>query len=206
VLESFNEIRSGIDMTLDKTDSLNQSKQNLLTEKLNQLDNPSLKEKIEASNIIVFAQCKRLFSLIEDIKKLVIETDCDQTYENYKSTYRLSDPKYLDVYESVISKKAKFKKSLGDSLQAEINNTRKLIVRELEMVQGDFYDEIEGDSRITLRAEVWSNQNRCIVWAECTFKQIPRGAAIALLTKFQNDIKNAESEYLNQTLRFISQN
>jgi hypothetical protein len=205
-LEPLTTITFGIPVTIKKLDSTNAYKWQLIERKLNDSNSKKLKKPIIRSRNTVQTQCNSLFNFINEIKRKVVETENDQTFEEFSETGRVLDHINIDVVESVLFSKNRFSTSLADSLQQEINSTRKTVVDQLKITQGDYYDATKGEAYINLRADDCMKNGQPLSWSNCTFSKIPRGAAVALLTKFQYDVKSTEDEFLTQTLKFLYNN
>jgi gliding motility-associated protein GldM len=67
-----------------------------------------------------------------------------------------------------------------------------------------YKDEV--DNALTLRADDDPNQKQAAKrnWEYATFNSVPRGAAVALLTNLQNNVKNAEAEILTRLYSQLS--
>ncbi|MFY0673683.1 MAG: hypothetical protein JXQ87_09770 [Bacteroidia bacterium] len=199
-------ITYGIPVSIKKLDSSNASKWQLIERKVNDSYSKKLKQVIVKSRNAVQSQCSSLFNFINEIKRKVVESDNDQTIEEFSETGRVLDHRNIDVTENVLFSKSRYGMSLADSLQQEINLTRKGIVNQLKIIQGDSYDETKGEVYFSLRANDCVKNGQPLSWSKCTFSKIPRGAAVALLTKYQYDVKSAEDEFLTQTLKFLYNN
>lgn len=203
VLKPFGQIKQGIEKTIDETNRRNNGKWGEIEEKLNDIKEPELTKRVTNAYVNVFSACDSLYNFIEQLKKQVVEYGGLQTYQDYKESLLLTDPKNLVVADEVLIKPNELGQSQGDVLKSFINNTREVIALQLEIVYDYNLDVEEAQKSIPLRAQAPENSEK--TWKEVTFGQIPKGAAIALLTKFQYDTKNAETEFLRQTQLFLNE-
>lgn len=212
VLEAFNNITNGIDETIKVTSTKNTDLAGSIADRVKNAgddDNAKLVgvKAAEASKI-----ADGLYSYLQTLKEQVVEDDTDQAYDDgseecYVNLGKLKDPKNIDVATRLlVEKKAGEQQSGGAKLKAEINKTRESLVNLFDGLVGT--TDVEKDAieaALTLNAnDNPDEKGPKKVWEYKTFNSIPRGAAIALLTKFQNDAKNAEAEILKRLLDKIS--
>lgn len=213
VLEAFNNITIGIDETIQVTKNKNTELIGDIQDRVANAgddDNAKLvgKRAKEASEIT-----SELYEYLEQLKQEVVTTESDQAYEgdpeSYKEKGKLLDPKNIDVATMLlVEKRAGEQKSGGEKLQEKINETRKKLVELFDGLKGTTEAEKEAiNASLTLSAKDNPNEKDVAKrdWEYKTFNSIPRGAAIALLTKFQNDVQNAEAEVLKRLLDKISE-
>jgi hypothetical protein len=108
ILEPLTTITFGISVTIKKLDSTNAYKWQLIERKLNDSNSKKLKKPIIRSRNTVQTQCNSLFNFINEIKRKVVETENDQTFEEFSETGRVLDHINIDVVESVLFSKNRF--------------------------------------------------------------------------------------------------
>lgn len=211
VLEAFNNITRGIDETIKVTGAKNSDLALSIEKRVgNAGDDENAKlvgvKAAEASKIT-----DALYTYLQDLKVQMVEEDSDQPYDGGEESYvamgKLKDPKNIDVATRLlVEKKAGEQQSGGAKLKAEINKARVDLVNLFDGLVGTTDEEKKNiEAALTLNAnDDPSQKGPKKDWEYKTFNSIPRGAAIALLTKFQNDAKNAEAEVLKRLLDKIS--
>jgi gliding motility-associated protein GldM len=213
VLEAFGNITSGLDETIRVSHAKNADLYSLISQRVSSAGDDANAKSVGEKAAQVDELTKDLNQYLEDLKKLMVETDADQTYEQYLNGVEgeygpghLINQKNIDVPSRVLVEKGTKPQSDGEILMEKINNTRKSLVALFDGLNGvneDFKTNL--DARLTLRADDYPDEKGPKQdWEYKTFNGIPCGAAIALLTKYQNDLKNAESEVLKTMLEAIS--
>ena len=134
-----------------------------------------------------------LFNFIAN-KKLEIVLKTDKT----GNLIELRQPDDLNATEDVMLASGKSQTS-GAELKSKLETYREFII---EILNGDTLQQriIAGNLSTTPSAKAVANKQS---WEESLFQRMPLTAAITILTKLQNDIRNAEGEALNTILRKI---
>lgn len=208
VLEAFQNITVGIEQTIDVTKGKNAEIYDVLVAKAGNMDGDENAEKVLERAKQAKAVCSDLYNYLQEVIVVIVESDTKQTYdegeESYKSLGKLEDPKNTDVSTRLL---AEGPQSKGEELKAKINDARKTLVGLFEGLEGVDAEQMASiEAALTLRAEdnPEARQQAKRKWEYATFGHIPRGAAVALLTKIQNDVKNAEAEVLNRMFTQLS--
>jgi gliding motility-associated protein GldM len=213
VLEAFGNISSGLDETIKVAEAKNNETYAQLAKRVSSAGDDANAKLVGEKMAKVKTITGALNDHLEELKKQMVETDADQTYEQYlKGTDdydagHLINQKNIDVPTRLLVEKGTKPQNGGEILMEKINNTRKELVAlfdGLSIADETFKKDL--DTRLTLRAEDYPNEKEVPKqdWEYKTFNGIPCGAAIALITKYQNDLKNAESEVLKTMLEAIS--
>lgn len=214
VLEAFGNITRGIDETIKVTAVKNAELYGLIQQRVSTSGDDENAKKVGERLKQVKPIIEDLDSYLLELKKKMVEEDGDQTWDMYingsedNDPLKLIDPKNIDVSTRILVEKAPNQpKSGGEELMEKINGTRTKLVALFEGLKGvDEAKKAELESQLTLRAEDDPNEKETAKkdWEYKTFNSIPRGAAIALLTKYQNDLQNAEGEVLKKLMEQIS--
>ena len=212
VLEAFGNITRGINETIKVTEVKNAEFYGMIQARVSSAGDDE-NAKLVGEKVGKVKEIKAgLDEYLAELTKQIVENDGDQTWDQYingsddNNPLQLVDPKNIDVASKLLVEKGAKPESGGEQLMKMINETR------LEFV--NLFDGLEGvteetkanfDKALTLRAEDDPTEKGAKKdWEFKTFNSIPRGAAIALLTKYQNDLQNAEGEVLKGLLDAIS--
>ena len=208
VLEAFQNITVGIEQTIDVTKEKNTEIYDGLLAKAGNMDGDENAAKVLERAKEAKVICSELYNYLQDVIVLIVESDTKQTYdqgeESYKTLGKLEDPKNTDVSTRLL---AEGPQSQGEELKGKINDARKKLVGLFEGLDGVDAEQMKAiDAALTLKASdnPEARQKAKQKWEYATFGHIPRGAAVALLTKIQNDVKNAESEVLTRMFTQLS--
>jgi gliding motility-associated protein GldM len=215
VLEAFGNITRGIDDSIKVAEQSNANLYTMINQRVSSAGDDENAKLVGERSKKVSEIVANLNSELEALKKEIVETDADQTYEQYLNgtedypPLKLVDPKNIDVATMLLVEKGAKPKSGGEELMEKINQARTDLV---DLFDGlaitkrdpDFQKSLS--EKITLRADDDPDEKEVAKrdWEYKTFNSIPRGAAIALVTKYQNDLRNAESEVLKTMLDAIS--
>lgn len=215
VLEAFQNITVGIEETMEVTEAKNIQTFQDLRAKVGNMEGDEnaaliLKRAKEAQTKI-----ETLEEYLQNIKVEIVETESGgQSYndpndpESYVKLEKLKDPKNIDVATRLlVEKQPGGGEPKGVELKQKINQTREELVNLFDGLAG-VTDEYKAqlDKSLTLRAE--DNEDAKELpkrdWEYATFNSVPRGAAVALITKLQNDAKNAEAEIVTRLFKSLS--
>jgi gliding motility-associated protein GldM len=213
VLEAFGNISKGLDETIVVSEAKNAELYNMISQRVSSAGDDENAKLVGKKMVEVQTISKELDAHLEELKKQMVETDAKQTYDEYLNgteeyaAGHLENQKNIDVPTRILVEKGTKPENGGEILMAKINETRKSLVDlfdGLSITTPAFKQEL--DARLTLKAEDYTEEKEVAKkdWEYKTFNGIPCGAAIALLTKYQNDLKNAESEVLKTMLEAIS--
>lgn len=191
-----------VSQTPDRTALLNDSLRNQILSFGELNSSSSLGAKALTMTTAIEGMCDSLENLIEQIKVYIIEYDGLQSHENYVQSKVLSNPKDFSPGNSLLITSQPHTRSLADSLQTRINYTRRRMMglfRGLPNVNDDF------EFMLSLRAEDQpenSNPEKRL-WARNIFHDTPKGAIVALMKKFQNDVLNSKHAAYSELLRIL---
>ncbi len=194
VLNAFVKVEQGIQSTISAIES-----KNTLTMKAFQKQMDVNKEKtkpyyMKAQRTIDLTN--QLYDEIEKYKQDIIKL-AGGLKANKQGDSVVASKKSVDYPSQVMLFEGK-----GDKLQKSINRTRDSLLAIVEQVGGKgARDRFE--KRITLSANDPKNDPQNRNWAEYNFQMIPTVASITLLTKLQNDVKNAKADIINYLLNQI---
>ncbi|MFY0674732.1 MAG: hypothetical protein JXQ87_15135 [Bacteroidia bacterium] len=217
VLEAFGNISNGLDETIKVAEEKNGNLYTLIGQRVSSAGDDANAKLVGERLSEVQTITKKLNDYLEELKKQMVETDTDQTYDNYlngvEGEYgpkaKLVNQKNIDVPTRILVEKGTKATNGGEDLMKMINETRSSLVDlfdGLSVTKNDADYKNKLDAKLTLRAEDYPDEKEVPKqdWEYKTFNGIPCGAAIALLTKYQNDLKNAEGEVLKSMLEAIS--
>ena len=135
-----------------------------------------------------------LFNFIAN-KKLAIVKKTDKT----GNLIVLKQPDDLNATEDIMLASGKTGLTVGAILRDSLESYREFII---EILDGDTTQQriIANNLSTTPSANAIKNKQS---WEESLFRRMPLTATITILTKLQNDIRNAEGDALNTILRKI---
>lgn len=200
VLQAFQNITVGIEQTIGVTQGKNVETFSALQAKASNMEGDKNAELVLERAGKAREMCSELYEYLQTLKVEVVEMDTDQKYEGGEESYtelgELKDPKNIDVSSKLFAEGPTAK---GEELKNKLNNAREALVELFTGLEG-VTDEKKAELRSALTLKAEDNPEAREVpkrkWEYATFNGIPRGAAVALLTKLQNDVKNAEAEVL----------
>lgn len=208
VLEAFHNITVGIEQTIDVTKEKNTEIYSSLISKAGNMEGDENAARVKERAAKAKEICTDLYDYVQGLIVQIVENDTKQKYEgdedSYKTLGKLENPKNTDVATKLL---AEGKLSKGPELKDKINNGRKALVELFEGLEGvDDAAKKAIDDALTIRAEDNPDARPTAKqkWEFATFDHIPRGAAVALLTNIQNNIKNAEAAVLTQMFSQLS--
>jgi len=218
VLEAFGNISNGLDETIIVAEEKNGDMYSLISQRVSSAGDDENAKLVGQRMSEVQAITKKLDDYLDGLKKDMVETDTDQTYDDYLKGVpgeygpkeKLVNQKNIDVPTRLLVEKGTNPTNGGEDLMKMINETRVALVDlfdGLSVTKNDPEYKKNLDNKLTLRASDYPNEKEKAKqdWEYKTFNGIPCGAAIALLTKYQNDLKNAEGEVLKSMLEAISE-
>ncbi|MCS6990276.1 MAG: hypothetical protein NZL95_00230 [Chitinophagales bacterium] len=209
ILHAFHVVNSGISDSVEAINSKN-DKTFAAFEKQMQNDPERTRPFMEKA-MIAKKLSDELFNKIEALKKEIVVksgglvdkqtgkkvpvTDAPLSEQLKKAN--LFDDRNLDIATNIMVLNRK-----GHQLQADINKLRQDLLALVE----DPAAKKELESQMPLIAEDPTEKKDGVLknWAEMNFELVPTIAAITLLNKFQNDIRNSESliiDYLYQKIK-----
>ncbi|MCB0736682.1 MAG: gliding motility protein GldM [Bacteroidetes bacterium] len=214
VLEAFNRITRGIDQTMQTTSAKNQALLQEFEDRVGNSGGDSLAnicyQKLQAA----LAKTSQLNAFIEKIKEEAVEAENSQEYSSNEQTSFLGsgmtvlvEQDNVDIASRMLADANHPKYRYGVKLKEMINGAKADIIslfKDLPEMDDKQLETLA--NAITLEA-LDDPENSDVdkrAWEYSTFNNVPLGAALAVLTKIQNDIKNTESEVINRLYGQIS--
>ena len=191
VLDGFELVRESLTRSTDSATDRNKLTFSQLVE-YNE-DSPDKTKEAFALAKNVRSRSDSLFQFIAD-KKLEIVKKTDKT----GNLIVLKQPDDLNATEEIMLVSGKTE-TIGAQLRLKLEDYREFII---EILNGDTLQQsiIANNLSTTPSANAVKNKQS---WEESLFRRMPLTAAVTILTKLQNDIRNAEGEALNTILRKI---
>lgn len=137
---------------------------------------------------------------------MVVEYEKLETYSQYRATGKLVKPRSEVACNALLKAENRFRLSRFDSVQLRINQTRHQFVNQLiGLPTMSDSSLVKFEDQLSLRATDRPNHTnpKRRKWSESTFRDIPMGAGVALLTMHQNNTRNAEVKVLEQFIDII---
>lgn len=141
-------------------------------------------------------ESNELYKYIEDIKQQMIQ-EADGID---KETGEIAQAKDTDIPTRMMIENGK-----GAELQNKINQTREDLIAILRKanLSSQTLKTIQKDMVLKAEDPVDDRENRD--WATYRFQSVPVAAAVTLLTKVQNDVKNTQADIIDRLLKAIAQ-
>lgn len=193
VLNAFSKVNDSLKATNKNFDTKNEFSLTAFESALK--NNPGKTKPFYDKAMLAEKYCTELNNYIEEIQKELHEFG---TWDPEKKEYEQKKD-YDKVAEIMVGEVGPKK---GPELKKRILETRKKLY--------DLLDE-KGKKEIVLSLnaldpEKPSEGNLATTWENATFEGVPLVAGMALLSKIQNDIKNAEADVVNNLLKSIDAN
>lgn len=199
-LEAFKDISKGIERTIELTEE----RDAYVMKRINAFPDDSLGMVIKLKSAKANKAAEGLMAFIQELKKQVLEQEGVQTYDQYRETGRLANSMNMESSNAILLDSIGGKRPLGSVLKDSINHLQHYLVHLFEglpKVDEDYLQTLDSLMILKVEDKFDNRKQRVVPWAESTFGNIPLGAVVALLTKFQNDVKNAESLVLTELLK-----
>lgn len=142
---------------------------------------------------------------IERIKKLLVEAEESQSYDDGPESYLGSDMLVLveeenvDIASRFLADPNQEKNAYGKRLKSMINYTRAQYVdlfKNLPEMKEEELKELEGNFTLSALDQEDHPDLAKRKWEFSTFNNVPLGAALAVLTKTQNDLRNTQAQVI----------
>lgn len=212
VLQAFNNITRGIVTTISATDAKNQDNLTRFKKRVDDSGGDETAQMCWDKVQVATKLTSDLYAEIEKIKKEVVEAEGTQEYDGGEESYlgsgmeKLVEQKNTDVSSRMLAENNP-NYNYGEKLKTMINDTKNKLVDLFRDLPGMGEAEVAAIANsITLEAKDDPDQKQAAKrkWEYYTFNNIPVGATLAVLTKIQNDVKNAETEVINALYGQIS--
>ena len=194
VLKAFATVHDGIQASNESITQKNESTMGRFEELMENDRERTVKHYKKAQEVRRLTE--ELSRDIDTLKDYVIQKSGG--YLEGDSSKALAGAKNLDIGTRILVEQGN-----GDELQEDINNTRDSLISILktynqDTIQANDINLERVRSQLPLQAkdppDGPDNKNS---WAAANFQMVPVTAAVTLLTKIQNDVKNSESEVLS---------
>ncbi|MFY0672064.1 MAG: hypothetical protein JXQ87_01585 [Bacteroidia bacterium] len=207
VLQAFNNLTSGIAETVMSTEQKIERDVLNFTQQVSRMENDSMAQVhlIKVQSAVELSDS--LYNKIESIKKLMVEAEKNQLYDGGPESYKgsnmlvLVDEENTDVPSRLLADPNNPNRAYGKKLKELVYYTNDKLISLFKDLPGTKEEELETfKAAFTLSAKddaenpELSKRN----WEFATFNNVPLGAALAILTKMQNDLRNTESMVINK--------
>lgn len=207
VLQAFNNLTIGIDETVQSTEQKIFNDVTEFKKQIDRLEGDSMATVYWQKVTRATAVSDSLDATIDRLKEVLVEAENSQQYAGGPESYMGSGMRVLveeentDIASRLLSDPNQEKNAHGRRLKYQINQVRAEFRVLFENLEG--YDE----QRIAQMEETYSltaeddNENPEVPkrkWEYATFNNVPLGAALAILTKIQNDLRNTEAEVITE--------
>lgn len=213
VLQAFNNLTIGIDETVQSTEQKILADVARFKQQVDRLEGDSMAgvywEKVSRATQV----SDSLDGYIEQLKAVLVEAENSQQYAGGPESYMGSGMKVLveeentDIASRLLSDPNQKKNAHGKRLKEQINEVRNEYITLFKGLKG--YDETyieQLEKTFTLTAEDDNDHPEVAKrkWEYSTFNNVPLGAALAILTKVQNDLRNTEAEVISQLTQHLN--
>jgi gliding motility-associated protein GldM len=207
VLQAFNNLTSGIAETVMSTEekinrdvmSFQAQVSRMEKDSMAQVHWKKVQSAVELSD--------SLYNKIEELKKLMVEAEENQLYEGGPESYKgsnmlvLVDEENTDVPSRLLADPNNPNRAYGKRLKELVNYTNDKLIALFKDLPETSEEEIEALSAAFSLSANDDPENPDLAkrnWEFATFNNVPLGAALAILTKMQNDLRNTESMVINK--------
>lgn len=207
VLEAFNHITRGIDETVKNTEARNAEALTQFEQQVARSEGDSLTELCWDRAQVAVEKTKALDAFIEKIKQEAVEAEGSQHYKGDEASFLgsgmtvLEEEDNTNIASRLLAENERGSPQYGHKLQEMLNQTHADLVALFQDLPGITPEELNMvESAIGL--QVLNDEDHPDLakrdWAYKTFNEVPLGAALAILTKIQQDVRSAESEVINR--------
>ncbi len=205
ILNAFDVVNSSIIRSTGNTDD---NTKDFIQNFERELSNPSRRDKalpLYNAAMSIQEESKELTAYIETLKELVVEEAGGWDPENPK---KAKDPGNIYAATHIfVESKFKGKKSIdrGSELKSKIEEYISSIESKID---ANFRPEVASQLKSSLPVKIEevekSDNNPQGKWATGMFYRVPTTGALTVLSKFQNDISNAENQLIQTLYKKIS--
>ncbi|MGB0432241.1 MAG: GldM family protein [Bacteroidia bacterium] len=213
VLQAFNNLTSGIAETVMSTEEKINRDLSTLHAQVMRMEKDSMAQvnwqKVQKAVVL----SDSLYNNIEQLKKLMVEAEQNQKYDGGPESYKgsnmlvLVDEENTDVPSRILADPNNPNKAYGKRLKELVSYTNLQFINLFKDLPNMSQDELKAiEAGFSLSAND-NDKNPDISkrkWEFATFNNVPLGAALAILTKMQNDLRNTESMVINRLAGEIS--
>lgn len=207
VLQAFNNLTRGISETVMSTEQKINIDIASFKEQVARMDGDSLAlvyvDRVEKA----VSLSDSLYNNIENIKKIMVEAEENQSYDDGPESFKgsnmlvLVDEDNTDVPSRILADPNQEQKAYGKKLKELIAYTKSQylsLFKDLPNISKDRIKALEVAFTLAADDDLENPDLAKRNWEFATFNNVPLGAALAILTKMQNDLRNTESLVVNQ--------
>jgi len=146
------------------------------------------------------------YRYVQSIKDTLVEVSGGYYPEDYERGELAGKPigyKNKDITTTLLVNQGK-----GEDLRGRIEETREQLIARVRTLVGDEPGQLSEDqfgellSNISLNVDsTWQTVKRPVNWSTFTFRHMPVGSVLPILSKFQNDMQSSEAGILNFLVR-----
>jgi gliding motility-associated protein GldM len=195
ILHAFKILNSGITKSNEAVESKNSD---ILRDFSANADMPDQKERVTPfyeSAKEIRAKSADLFTYLEGWKKKVIEQAGG--YETGRDAGEIKNEENIDASTYLL-----VEQKGGNEIKQKLNDFRQFLLTKIDKTKfPNEYASLEKDLPINTAAFKKDEDNPTGDWATGTFYHVPTLGVIALMSKMQNDVRNAEAAILGELFR-----
>ncbi len=205
ILNAFQVVNDSITRSTGNTDA---NTTDFIANFQRELNNPSRRDKalpLYNAAMDIQNESKELTSYINELKELVIEEADGYDPEN---PTRPKDPGNIDAATQIFVE-SKFKGQPSKDRGAELKSKIEEYISSIEgKIDANFRPEVASQLKSSFPVKIEevekSDNNPQGKWATGMFYHVPTTGALTILSKFQNDISNAENQLIQTLYKKIS--
>ena len=207
VLQAFNNLTSGIAETVMSTEEKIKRDVMSFQAQVSRMEKDSMAQVHWKKVQSAVELSDSLYNKIEELKKLMVEAEENQLYEGGPESYKgsnmlvLVDEENTDVPSRLLADPNNPNRAYGKKLKELVNYTNDKLIALFKDLPETSEEEIEALSAAFSLSANDDPENPDLAkrnWEFATFNNVPLGAALAILTKMQNDLRNTESMVINK--------
>lgn len=214
VLQAFNNITRGIDETVLATEQSIDARVLAFQNQVGRMNGDSLATAYWNKVQTTVTLSDSLDKEIERIKKLLVEAEESQSYDDGPESYLgsnmlvLVEEENVDIASRFLADPNQERNAYGKRLKELINYTRQKyvgILSDLNEMNEEKLVNIEKSFTLSANDDEANPDPAKRKWEFTTFNNVPLGAALAVLTKTQNDLRNTESQVIDEITAGMSE-
>ncbi|MBI1183807.1 hypothetical protein GC194_06025 [bacterium] len=207
VLQAFNNLTKGIDETIQSTELKINNDVMTFEQVVKRMNGDENAEKYWQRVQKAVAMSDELNNKIESLKKLLVEAENNQQYEGGPESYKgsnlmvLVDEENTDIASRFLADPNQPKNAYGKELKEEIQQLKAEYISlfsDLPEFTKDEIAQLQENFPLAANDDDTNPDPAKRNWEFTTFNNVPLGAALAILTKLQNDLRNSEAMVINK--------
>ena len=215
VLQAFNNITKGIDETVVSTELGIDAKVNEFQKQVSRMNGDSMANVYWSKVTEAVSLSDSLDNEIERIKRLLVEAENSQSYDDGPESYIgsnmlvLVEEENVDIASRYLADPNQERNAYGKRLKGLINYTRDKfegLFRDLPKMNEDKLSAISGNFTLSAEDDEDNSDLAKRNWEFATFNNVPLGAALAVLTKTQNDLRNTQAQVIDEITGLLGNN